>query len=114
MANQRQSKRRNLIYYLRVIDRNTRILLGRVVDITDEGMRLITDDPIIPHTRMKLQILLPKPINEVGEIDVNGECMWCEQDVNPDYYACGFHFDVLPEEEIDILKSLIYGYAFED
>lgn len=114
MYQERQSKRRNLIYYLRVIDRDSKKLLGRLVDITDEGMRLVTDEPVTPHSRLKLQVLLPKLIKGMAEIDVDGECMWCREDVNPDFYASGFLFDVLPEEELEVLDSLISGCAFQD
>jgi hypothetical protein len=43
MPEKRKLKRRQLIYYLRVLDRDSGALVGRLVDITTEGVMLLSE-----------------------------------------------------------------------
>ena len=58
----RSLKRRHLIYYLRVFDRNTDKLFGHIVDITTEGVMMIGEKAIETNTvyqlRMELSTLI--------------------------------------------------------
>ena len=57
MNEKRKLNRRHLIYYLRVFDRDTSILIGHLVDITAEGIMLISEDPIETDNIFQLKML---------------------------------------------------------
>ena len=45
MAERRKIKRRHLLYYGRIYDDNVKNLLGYLVDITESGFMLLSEDP---------------------------------------------------------------------
>ncbi|MGE0082909.1 MAG: PilZ domain-containing protein [Desulfococcaceae bacterium] len=114
MPNQRKAKRRHIIYYLRVLDRNTGQLIGQLVDITTEGIKLISENPVDPETFLQLRMLLPDEINRKSEISFDVESMWCKRDINPNFFSIGFEFVDISQEDINIIKNLIYDFSFRD
>ena len=59
-ANKRQLKRWYLVMYLRVFDEDTGELLGHIVDINKEGIRLVSDKFIPPNQTFRLWVDVPK------------------------------------------------------
>ena len=62
-------KRRHLIYYLRVFDSKNDSLVGHVIDITTEGIKLFNEKPIEPGKEFKFRMALPEFIKENVEIE---------------------------------------------
>ncbi|MEZ4529371.1 MAG: PilZ domain-containing protein [Desulfobacterales bacterium] len=114
MLNQRKSKRRHIIYYLRVLDANTGQLIGQLVDITTEGMKLISENPTDPETFLQLRMLLPEEINQKTQICFEVESLWCKRDINPNFFSIGFKFVAILPEDVNIIKNLIYDFSFRD
>ena len=110
----RRAKRRNIIYYLRVFERNTDLLVGQLVDITTSGMRLVSEKPVDPDTFYQLRMVLPEEIDQKKEITFDVKSMWCKRDVNPDFYTIGFEFEDVSTDDIKIIKNLIYDFSFRD
>lgn len=59
-ADQRRQKRWYLVMYLRVYDQDTQELLGHIVDINKDGIRLVSDKPIPPSRSYRLWLDVPK------------------------------------------------------
>ncbi len=114
MRNQRKLKRRHIIYYLRVLDRNSGQLIGQLIDITTEGVKLISENPIDPQTFLQLRMLLPEEINRKSEICFDVESLWCKRDINPNFFSIGFVFVDILQEDVNIIKNLIYDFSFRD
>jgi hypothetical protein len=55
----RSLKRRHLIYYLRVFDRSSGKLVGHLVDVTTQGMMLISEAPLPDEAEFELRMDLP-------------------------------------------------------
>ncbi len=49
MEERRKIKRRHLLYFGRVYDETARKLLGYLVDITESGFMLLSEEPILPE-----------------------------------------------------------------
>lgn len=114
MPDKRREKRKQLIYYLRVVDRNTDKLFGQLVDITTEGMKLVSEKPVEPDTTYELKMLLPEEIENRKEVYFEANCQWCKRDVNPNFYSIGFEFIRISTQDINIIKNLIYDFSFRD
>ncbi|GBC60595.1 PilZ domain-containing protein [Desulfonema ishimotonii] len=110
----RTARRRNIIYYLKVFDSNTNLLLGQLVDITVNGMKLISEEPAEPGIRLMLKMILPEEMHRKECILFEAESLWCKRDINPSYYSIGFEFLDISEDDINIVKSLIYDFSFQD
>ena len=108
----RSLKRRHLIYYLRVFDRNTNQLLGHLVDVTKEGAKLISESPIAVNKRFKLRMVLPSEIFGREHLDFEAESLWSSPDINPDFQATGFRLIDMDARDMLVIARLINEYGF--
>jgi len=114
LKDKRRLKRRHLIYYLRVFNNQNRDLIGHLVDITGEGIMLISEKPIAKDTEYEMSMVLPFEILSIEAITFKSICIWCKKDVNPDFYASGFKIEGLAASSISIIEKLIEQYGFND
>ena len=113
-SEKRSQKRRNTIYYLEVYDLNTGSLLGRMTDITVEGMMLINERPIAANKTYQCRMVLPKEILGRTNIIFDANCVWSRQARNSDFYEAGFRSLVADPGDIDAIEMLIQRFAFSD
>ncbi len=107
-------KRRHLIYYLRVWNNKEDKVLGHVVDITTEGLMLISEQEIPLQRTYDLEIRWLDPERGDKATNFRAESRWSSKDVNPDFYDTGFR---VLDEDIDALRpirNLINLYGFQD
>jgi hypothetical protein len=107
-------KRRHLIYYLRVWDSGNQQFLGHVVDITEEGMMLISESEIPVGESYQLEIRLPE-LEGIGQpMRFTAVCRWSHNDINPSFYDSGFEFTEKEPSGIETLQKMIEEYGFQD
>jgi hypothetical protein len=114
MSEQRRLKRRHLIYYLRVFDAKTEQLIGHLVDITTEGVMLISESPKVTGVDYDLRMVLPTEIVGKKEINFSAQSIWCRKDINPDFYATGFRLIDMEQEDRHTVEWLIDQFGFRD
>lgn len=112
--NQRKMKRRHLIYYLRVFDAVTGRLVGHLVDITVEGIMLISEEPIEANQDFKFKMVLPDEVLQTDHIVFDARSIWCKKDINPDFYATGLKVITIDPDTLLVIDSLIHKYGFND
>lgn len=110
----RTIKRRHLIFYLRVFELDAERPLGHVVDITEEGMMLISDQPIATGQEFTLEVRLPDTEGALKPMQFRTVCRWCDNDINPAFYDSGFEFLEKRSEDIETIRTLIEAYGFHD
>ncbi len=110
MQERRKFKRIHLIHYLTIFERDTNKLLGNLVDITPEGILIITEKPVEKGQVFHFRMNLPEDFTEAQELNFDVESVWCEVDINPDLFAVGYHLLNTPEEDIAIIYKLIEEY----
>lgn len=103
----RQIKRTHLIYYLRIYDGISSRVIGHAVDISQQGLMLISDEPVAVHEEYRLRMRFPGVAYEQEELLFYAVCRWCRQDDNPAFYVAGFHIQNLLPEETRFIQSLI-------
>jgi c-di-GMP-binding flagellar brake protein YcgR len=95
--------RKELLFYLDILDGYTHDQLGHLVNLSNQGMMIIiTDNPISFEKGQvkKISIQLPD-FEEFTKkfIEVQVEIRWTKQDSNPKFYRIGCHFvDIAPDE----------------
>ena len=114
MQEKRKLRRRHLVYYLRVFDRNTGQLIGYLVYITPDGIMLMNEDGIETDTIFQFRMALPAEVFVKGQLDFDAKSLWCERDINPDFFDTGFQLLNVSEQDIDIIKHLISDYGLQD
>lgn len=108
----RQSPRKALMYYLETRETHSGRLIGRVVDITTEGLRLVSDDPAEVGRSYQLTVHLPEEIQGAATIDVETRCVRSEQDGASRYYYSGFQFRETSDFSTAVIETLIARYEF--
>lgn len=106
--------RRHLIYYLRVFDRDSGQLLGHVVDITIEGLMLVSDRPVETHRPYHLRMDLPANMFGREHLEFEAQALWCNNDVNPAFFDSGFRLKEMDRNGEKCIEDLIQMYGFRD
>lgn len=108
---QRSLSRHHLIYYLRVFDGISSRVVGHIVDISPQGIMLITDEPITVQEEYRLRMRFPGAGSEQEELIFDAVCRWCREDDNPEFYIAGFQIQELPEAAANFIQGLIAEFG---
>ena len=114
MEERRKLRRRHLIYYLRVFDRNTDELVGHLVDVTTEGVMLMSEDPFGLGPVYQLRMVLPEAIEGSTQVHFDAKCIWCREGIAPGFYDSGFDLLAISREHKQEIERLIVEYGFQD
>ena len=110
----RKVERRHLVFYLRVFDGMGSKVIGHIVDISPQGLMLISDNPVPVNEDYRLRMRLPAEIVDRDEIVINATSRWCRQDENPDFYITGFQIHNLTADVEKYISCLIDDFSFID
>ena len=111
MEEKRKLRRKSLSYYLRVFDVSTNQPIGDAVNMTTEGILLISDHPIETNAIFRLRMSLPKGIYENGYLEFTAESKWWEKGFIPDSYNVGFQLKNMSQKGIQVIESLLEKFC---
>lgn len=114
MGGNRKLKRRHLIYYLKVMDRDTGELLGFLVDITTQGIMIMSERPIKTGGTFHLQILLPSSDDERKYLNFDARSKWCERSINTDFFDIGLELMNVNMDAFEAIEKIISELGFND
>jgi hypothetical protein len=113
MTEKRKHVRQDSIVYLKIFDQRTGALLGRLVDISEDGIKMVTNEPLEAGRIHDLRLSLPEPIARGTEtIPFQAVTRWCRQDTNPQLYNVGLQIKTAPDSFTAALRDLTDRYAF--
>ena len=111
---ERSVKRRHLIYYLRVMDRDTEELLGFLVDITTKGFMVMSEKPIQTGKIFHLKILRATDSEEKQFLFFDARTKWSERSVNSEFYDTGFELVNVTPDDFEEIEKIIDELGFKD
>ena len=111
MFEQRREKRVALQFYLKVSEQETEKHLGYLVDISYEGLQMLTEKKIPSGSDIYCQINLPHPIHGENVLSVKARSCWTTRDVDPLYYASGHQIYAIDPPRERIISTLIDNFA---
>ena len=114
MEGSRSLKRRHLVYYLEVFDNESDELLGKLVDITTRGIKLVSKSKIPINKMFSIRMILPEGYFRNQELRFDMKSIWSSNDVNPDFYDTGFEVANLKRDERKMIRRLIDLVGFND
>lgn len=110
----RSFQRASLKSYLEVHDRDTDTLVGRVLDISTDGVRLISDQPFPLKQNFRFWVIVPGTDGRDPErIALDAESLWSERDVNEDFFDTGFRLLELDATVSERIKALAREWSFD-
>ena len=112
---QRGLARRELIYYLKAVDRQTGQELGRMGDIHDQGMLLMCEKPLPVGGRYDIGLELPKALQAesgIKALELCCEAVWTRPGPRAaSYHESGMMFTNVTVPQRHIIGQLIDLFA---
>ncbi len=110
--NRRSQRRRTLNGVVNVVNQFDEVVLGRLVNITTEGLMLVNPSPLATDTLYQIILALPEELNGVRQIELGMDCLWTSP-TNPDadMYWSGCHIIDISQEMMKHLLVLIEEFG---
>lgn len=113
MINEREYPREQLVYHLRMFDKETHLVVGYVSNISPEGVMLMTDKPIPLNRRFEFTLELPHRIEGKKSLDLVAISAWTTENERHDFYDSGYHFERLNPMDRECIARLMCDYGLE-
>jgi hypothetical protein len=114
MQERRKIKRRFLLYYSRIFDASGRILIGHLVDITREGLMLVSERPHEPNQVFQFKLELTTDVSDEPYLIFTARSVWCQPDIDPHFYNTGFKLLDIAPKDAEIIQRINDLYSFRD
>jgi len=111
---ERKQPRKHVIYFSEVHDKANPLFSAHLVDVSKDGIMVITREKIEAKKHFQLEIILPDEVEGRDKINCKAVSKWCKKDVNPDYYATGFEIEGIDIIDRELIEFLIYEYGFNE
>ena len=105
-------KRNELVFYLEVSNTETGESVGRLVDLTTRGCKIVEKQEYDAGLEMALKVTLPDDRYGVDELYFNAIVRWSKPDINPDYLVTGFEIIRLGARERKVVRKLVEQFGF--
>ena len=108
MSEQRLDRRRHLFVYLDVIDNGKNTAIGKLADVTTEGMMVMSPDSIETGKKINIKIVFTKKYDDRSELNIDVICRWTKPSVREGYYDIGLQMvDPSLEDQALIYKAIV-------
>ena len=108
MEDYRHRPRKNTPHVVKAYDADGGNYLGRIVDITADGMMIVTKSSQTIGRTFNLRIILPVMMHDKSDVVVEARVVWCEVDTNPNFYKSGFQFVNIAGEDGFLLEDVMH------
>jgi len=110
--NRRTQRRRTLSGSVNIVNQLDGTVLGRLVNITTEGLMLVNAKPLATDTLFQAVLELPESLNDTTHIDLGMDCLWTSPtDPDADMYWSGCHIIDISEDMFASLVVLIENFG---
>ncbi len=113
MFTERRIERHQLPYFLQVFNRLTDKPIGFLGNVSEEGLMLISQLPMMVDVDFELRMKIPGPDDTFHAIDITATCLWSHEDVNPQHYDSGFSVLQASEEYGQLINILLHYFSFD-
>lgn len=114
MKERRKFKRRFIMYYTRIFDRNTGAVLGYLVDLSAIGSMVVSEEAFVPGKVYRLRMDIPEEFSSKACLDFEAECVWSRPDTDPRFFDSGLQLLNISEADVELIERLMQEYGFRD
>ncbi len=112
MPERRHTQRKKFDFYMRVLDDDTEKTVGHLVDVSPDGFRLETSEPLPLKKEYFLHMELTPDISDKLFMFFAGRTVWCKPDtVMPNMYHVGFLMTSISDHDQEIYQRLLEKYG---
>lgn len=113
MFTDRRIERHQLPYFLRVFNSVTDKPIGFIGNVSEDGLMLISQLPMMIGAEFKLRLKIPVGDGCQQVIDLTACCLWCHEDATPQHYDAGFSLFRTPPEYGQLVEALKQYFSFQ-
>lgn len=106
--NRRSKRRRTLTGVVEIVNKMDGSVLGRLVNMTTEGLMLVSTSPLTTDMLYQVTLNLPESVNDMNAIDLGMDCLWTSPTTpDADMYWSGCHIIDISQDMFATLEVLI-------
>ena len=113
MFTDRRIERHQLTCFLQVFNRITDKPIGFLGNVSQDGLMLISQLPMMVGVDFELRLKLPEADGSFRPIDITASCLWSREDINPQYYDSGFSVLEASEDYKQLISALLHYFSFD-
>lgn len=106
----RRHARKKMTRELVAFDRTTGGNVGRLLNISEEGFKLLVRRGLEVGHGVALSMVLPEQIQGVTTLSFDGTCIWSQPRGNAGEFQAGFQITQMSEAHRDVLKAMMEKY----
>ena len=117
VAERRGQERKDFSYWMQVVDNSNEEILGHLIDISHEGFRLQSQNPIPLKKDFRFGMEVPPDLADQPSIVFIARSKWCQIDpYDPAVYNVGFQLINISYGCYEIFKRMMekYGMTYGD
>jgi PilZ domain len=111
MRERRKADRFSLNYYTSILNAETNQKVGNVMDISAQGIMLVTDTPIPIGETIHLKLPLEEDIFGRQTLEFKVLSIWCHPDIEPHSYNVGLEILDIAQEDIETISHIAVRYG---
>lgn len=110
----RKAVRKEMVYFPEIFIDDESDAFGRIVDVSEAGFQVITTNILKQGTEHNVRVVWTAENNTNLTIDCRVHVCWCKVDVNPDYFALGFHIDEINKQNKESIRRMMRRWSFPE
>lgn len=108
MDDRRQNSRHTPELNMELYDLHSGKRLGRIVDLSAEGLMLFSDAPLEVDSVWECRLVLDEPVDSIGEIRLGADCLWSRPGANGQHGWSGLHIIDLADDQAAALDTVLH------
>jgi hypothetical protein len=113
MQDRRKLPRKDLMSYSQVFDLAQGKLIGYLGDLNLIGAMVIGDESRKVEEKLNISIQLPElPKINATRLVLPVRVAWCNQDLSPEYFNIGLEFELVTDEQKNVIEAVLENYEF--
>lgn len=115
-ADRRLDKRKHPIFYYSIFDASTKSEIGKVIDLTPNGVMVMTDKKIKVGDMLDVVIEFPEGESHIEEkCSAKVSCKWEKTSItDKDLLDIGFHIEEISDDDRKVLVEMSQKDCFKD
>lgn len=114
MKEARKQERTDAVSFLEVRDAGTGREVGRVTDISIQGMRLLSPDRFEREASLEFEMTMPPRRRTRGGIRFDAKVIWCRKAGDTGQYESGIQMKNITPEDIEVIRQIMEEAPFEE
>jgi hypothetical protein len=111
MPERRTQPRKKFSLYMRVLNDDTQEILGHMVEVSSDGLKLETSGALPLEKDYYLRLELTPELADRPFIIFIARTKWCKVGFIPDLFQCGFKIEEIMPDDKEIFLNILKKFA---